>query len=94
MFLEKRAEAVLESKAVIENRNAPLIDGGDRSILFVYSEKSGSFLSRDMIYTATFRIGKRRKEFRVDKNTYERLEENKTGILIYSGDVFVDFILK
>lgn len=90
MFGKKKVEAVLESKAIVENNNAPLMDG-NRGILFVYAEKSGSFFSKDILYTITFRIGNKRKEFRVNKVIYESLVEGTKGLLVYDGSVFENF---
>ncbi len=93
MFGKKKAEAVLESKAIVEKKNAPLM-AGNRGILFVYAEKSGSFFSKDILYTITFRIGNKRKEFRVNKVIYESLEEGTKGQLVYDGSVFENFIVQ
>lgn len=88
MIKTKQAEAVLDSKYTIENINAPLT-GSD--VIFAYAEESHGFMSRDVQYMVSFRIGKKQKDFQVDKEVYARLEEKSMGLLEYTGSKFVDF---
>lgn len=87
MFGVKKVEAILESKSIIEKKNAPL--GG--AIIFANAEQSGSFMRTDLFYTFTFRIGEKKKEFRVTKEVYEKVCEGEEGVLTYQGDMFKSF---
>ncbi len=89
MFKKEKLSAILESKTIIENKTAPLIGG--QSIIFASAEQSQSFMSKDIFYTLTFRVGECRKEFRVPKDVYERVEEGDEGMLEYDGAVFYGF---
>lgn len=87
MMREKRVEAVLESKYVMENHNAPLSTG----MIFAYADQSQSFFSRDMQYVLRFDLGSGKIEFQVDRRTYERQQEGKRGLLVYLKNVFIRF---
>lgn len=89
MFGVKKVDAVLESKTVIEKKNAPIIS---QDMIFACAEESGSFMSNDVFYMLTFRIGKQKKEFRATKEIYERLKEGEKGKLVYQGSSLGDFI--
>lgn len=84
----KRVEAVLDSKYTVENLNAPLTG---YAVILAYVEESHGFMSRDTQYMTSFLIGKRRKDFQVDKEVYNRLREGQRGILEYAGSIFIDF---
>lgn len=86
MFGKKKVEAVLESKAIVEKKNATA--GG---MIMASIDQSGSFFANDMWYMINFRIGKKRKEFRVSREIYDRLEEGTKGLLVYDGSVFENF---
>lgn len=90
MFGTKRVKAVLESKSVIEKKNAPL----GQAIIFANVEQSGSFMRTDTFYMLTFRIGEKKKELRVTKEIYEKLYEGVNGILRYQGSIFEDFMME
>lgn len=92
MFKKVKTNAILESKTIIENKTAPLIGG--QSIIFASAEQSKSFMSTDIFYTLTFRMGERRKEFRVSKDVYERVEEGDEGMLEYNGANFENFVVE
>lgn len=59
--------------------------------MHAYPKESHGFMSRDTQYMASFLIGKRRKDFQVDKEVYNRLREGQRGILEYAGSIFIDF---
>ncbi len=81
-------KAVLESKYVMENHNAPLIGTG---VIFAYAEQSKSFFSKDLRYVLRFDTGTKKLEFLVDRMTYDRQQEGKQGILVYCRDAFISF---
>ncbi len=91
MFGVKKVYAVLESKSVVEKKNAPIIS---QKMIFACAEESGSFMSKDIFYMLTFRIGKQKKEFRVTREVYERLREDDKGMLFYRSNFFEDFIME
>lgn len=86
MFGKKKVEAVLESKAIVERKSA--------NSLLAYVEQSGSFWAKDLLCIISFRIGKKRKEFRVSREMYDRLEEGTKGLLVYDGSVFETFTVQ
>lgn len=83
----KRTEAVLEAKYCDERENAPLAGG----IIFAYGDVSHSFMSKDIRYMVSFRLGGKKRDFRVDKEVYDRLEEGSRGTLEYRGKEFMGF---
>ena len=89
--MTKKKEAVLESKITFQQTEGSMYNYGGKYSVFAMAEKSGSFLDKKLRHVFVFRIDSSVKEFDVDEMTFNKYEENSSGILEYAGNNFVNF---
>ena len=83
--------ALLESKAMIEEYAEDIENYGSRGAVFTVGGKGTMFRKKIVDYVLTFKTAQGTKEFKVEKNMFDRSHENSKGRLTYTGDRFVGF---
>ncbi|MCM1146086.1 MAG: hypothetical protein NC321_15550 [Clostridium sp.] len=83
--------ALLESKAVVEDYAEDIMNYGSKYVIFAVAEKSQSFRKVITEYVLSFRTAGGIKEFKVNKQIYDSSVEGAVGDLYYSKRGYQDF---
>lgn len=90
-MFRKKVNAVLESKSIIEENEASMVNYGGTYSIFAAAEKSESFMKKEKRYVFVFRIHEKKKELLVDEQTYNKYTEGEAGVLEYDGSQMIQF---
>lgn len=83
--------AILESKAVVEDYAEDIMNYGSKYVIFALAEESRSFRKTITEYVLSFRTASGLKEFKVNKQIYDASVEGAVGDLYYYKGVYYDF---
>ena len=94
MFWNKKVHAKVVGKLREEVEEPPLAGASkDTSLMFLTAmqDESRSMWNRSELFTVSFAFGGKTKDFYVDRDVFDTLEEGNEGILTYSGNEFISF---
>lgn len=86
-----KENVLLESKSIIEDYSTDAFNYGSRYAAFTVGEKGEHFRKKISEYVLVFKDDTERLEFKVDINTYSRMNEGTLGTLTYKKNEFISF---
>ncbi len=95
MFWKKTVRAKVLCKGMEETEDPPILGASRGNSLLALSamqDESRSMWKRSTVYSVSFTVGNKTKDFFVDRNTYEQLEPGDEGMLTYNGGTFHSFV--
>ena len=94
MFWNNKVHAKVVGKVIEEVEEPPLVGASkDTSLMFfaAMQDESRSMWKRSELFVVSFAFDGKSKDFYVDRDVFDTLEEGNEGILTYSGNKFISF---
>ena len=94
MFWNTKVHAKVAGKIREEVEGPPLVGASkETSLMFITAMQyeSRSMWKRSVLFVVSFAFGGKTRDFYVDRDVFDTLEEGYEGILTYSGNKFISF---